>query len=441
MITCSSVAGVNGNAGQSDYASANTWMDNYAHYRESERMNGRRYGKTLSVNWPLWKEGGMHISAEAEIFMMQHFGLAPMPTDVGVEAFESLMNSGITQGMVLFGQAKEEMVLVEKSEERSYSSSIQTSVNNDSLYDASMIYLRGLLAKELRMPEEKLKAEVPFEQYGIDSVLVIRLSNCLQDVFGKLPRTLFFEYLTLKELCGYFMEAHRSLLLELTGLAVVKVSTPVAKEVTKTERPVELQSRRQRFSTVQHQSGHKNKSEDIAIIGISGRYPDANNLEEFWENLKIGKDCITQVPADRWNADEMYHEEKGRPGKSYSKWGGFMNDIDKFDPLFFSISPREAELMDPQERLFLQTVWETIEDAGYTRDSIRSEDAETGIAKKIGVYAGVMYEEYQLFGAEERMKGNFVTPAGIASSIANRISYFLISTVQAWLLIPCVLPH
>ncbi|MDC8103587.1 amino acid adenylation domain-containing protein [Chryseobacterium sp. B21-037] len=423
MITCSSVAGVNGNAGQSDYASANTWMDNYAHYRESERMNGRRYGKTLSINWPLWKEGGMQISAEAEIYMMQHFGLAPMPTDVGIKAFESLMNSGITQGMVLFGDTKEEKVLVEKPEEISYSPT-ETSVNNDSLYNASIIYLRGLLAKELRMPEEKLKAEVPFEQYGIDSVLVIRLSNCLQDVFGKLPRTLFFEYLTLKELCGYFMEAHRSLLLELTGLAVVKASAPLTKEVIKTERPVDVQNRRQRFSMVQQQSGNKNINEDIAIIGISGRYPDANNLEEFWENLKIGKDCITQVPADRWNADEMYHEEKGRPGKSYSKWGGFMNDIDKFDPLFFSISPREAELMDPQERLFLQTVWETIEDAGYTRDSIRSEDAKTGIAKKIGVYAGVMYEEYQLFGAEERMKGNFVTPAGIASSIANRISYF-----------------
>jgi acyl transferase domain-containing protein/acyl carrier protein/2-polyprenyl-3-methyl-5-hydroxy-6-metoxy-1,4-benzoquinol methylase len=424
MITCSSVAGVNGNAGQSDYASANAWMDNYTHYRESERINGRRHGKTLSINWPLWKEGGMHISAEAEIFMMQHFGLAPMPTEVGIEAFESLMNSGIAQGMVLFGEAKEQIVLVEKSIEVLNSLSTETSVNNETLYNASMIYLRGLLAKELRMPEEKLKAEVPFEQYGIDSVLVIRLSNCLQDVFGKLPRTLFFEYLTLKELCGYFMEAHRTLLLELTGLATVKASTPITKEVIKTERPADLQNRRHRFSMVQHQSVQKNTNEDIAIIGISGRYPDANNLEEFWENLKIGKDCITQVPADRWNAEEMYHEEKGRPGKSYSKWGGFMNNIDKFDPLFFSISPREAELMDPQERLFLQTVWETIEDAGYTRESIRSEDAKTGMAKKIGVYAGVMYEEYQLFGAEERMKGNFVTPAGIASSIANRISYF-----------------
>ncbi|MGH1516458.1 amino acid adenylation domain-containing protein [Chryseobacterium sp. JK1] len=425
MVTCSSVAGVHGNAGQSDYASANAWMDNYMQYRESERINGRRQGKTVSINWPLWKDGGMHISTEAEIFMKQHFGWAPMPTDAGIEAFENLMNSGITQGMVLFGVTKEERAVSQQSEEVYTMSSVETYASKETLYDASMIYLRNLLAKELRMPEEKLKAEVPFEQYGIDSVLVIRLSNCLQDVFGKLPRTLFFEYLTLQELCGYFMESHRSLLLELTGLAAVKTSNPVEKEIIQTERPAaDLQNRRQRFSMVQHQPNHQNTNEDIAIIGVSGRYPNADNLEEFWENLKTGKDCITQVPTDRWNAEEMYHEEKGHPGKSYSKWGGFMNDIDKFDPLFFSISPREAELMDPQERLFLQTVWETIEDAGYTRESIRSEDAETGTARKIGVYAGVMYEEYQLFGAEERMKGNFVTPAGIASSIANRISYF-----------------
>ncbi|MGS2738242.1 amino acid adenylation domain-containing protein [Sinomicrobium sp. M5D2P17] len=426
MISCSSIAGVYGNAGQSDYASANAWMDNYAHYRENERIKGKRNGRTLSINWPLWKEGGMHISTEAETFMMQHFGLAPMPTDVGLEAFKNLMNSGIAQGMVLYGEAEEEMVLSDKSVEAMNSSPTEIAVNNEILYDASVTYLRDLLAKELRMPEEKLKAEVPFEHYGIDSVLVIRLSNCLQEVFGKLPRTLFFEYLSLKELCGYFMEAHRPLLLELTGLAVTKAPATTTKEIVKTERQIVNQNRRQRFSNIQQQqqARHKNLSEDIAIIGLSGRYPDANNLDEFWENLKAGKDCITQIPSDRWNAEEIYHEEKGRPGKSYSKWGGFMNDIDKFDPLFFNISPREAELMDPQERLFLQTVWETIEDAGYTRESIRSEDAGTGIAKKIGVYAGVMYEEYQLFGAEERMKGNFVTPAGIASSIANRISYF-----------------
>ncbi|CUS07306.1 unnamed protein product [Tuber aestivum] len=365
-----------------------------------------------------------------------------MPTSAGLEAFEDLLNSKIVQGMVLYGQNTQQSILADQlieNAESLLSESIKTldmipvtvAVTNEVLNDAAINYLRKLLAKELRMPEEKLLAEVPFENYGIDSVLVIRLSNRLEEVFGKLPRTLFFEYLSLKELCGYFLEAHRSQLLELTGLALVSATetSAVPQEVSMTGMPFVNQNRRQRFAGVtqqqqQQQQQQNNLTEAIAIIGISGRYPGANNLSEFWENLKAGKDCITEVPEDRWNAEEMYHEEKGQPGKSYSKWGGFMNDIDKFDPLFFNISPREAELMDPQERLFLQTVWETMEDAGYTRESMRAEDLQTGIARRIGVYAGVMYEEYQLFGAEERMKGNFVTPAGIASSIANRVSYF-----------------
>ncbi|MBB5646149.1 non-ribosomal peptide synthetase [Pedobacter cryoconitis] len=435
MVSCSSVAGVNGNAGQSDYAAANAWVDNYAYYRENERLQGRRRGKTLSINWPLWKDGGMQLDAESETYMELHFGLVPMPTAAGLEAFEDLLNSKTVQGMVLYGQTAKQSSLVDQLIENAESllnESIKTSdvvavtvaVTDQVLNDATVTYLRKLLAKELRMPEEKLLPEVPFENYGIDSVLVIRLSNRLEEVFGKLPRTLFFEYLSLKELCGYFVEAHRSQLLALTGLAAasVPVDSAVQQETVLTGTPFINQNRRQRFAAVPQQQN--NLTEAIAIIGISGRYPGANNLSEFWENLKAGKDCITEVPEDRWNAEEIYHQEKGQPGKSYSKWGGFMNDIDKFDPLFFNISPREAELMDPQERLFIQTVWETMEDAGYTRESLRAEDQQTGIARRIGVYAGVMYEEYQLFGAEERMKGNFVTPAGIASGIANRVSYF-----------------
>ena len=91
--------------------------------------------------------------------------------------------------------------------------------------------------------------------------------------------------------------------------------------------------------------------------------------------------------------------------------------MDKFDPLFFSISPKEAELLDPQERLFLETAWHTLEDAGYTRTSLWD--------RKVGVYVGVMYGEYQLFGAEELLRGNVVAPRSTYASFANRISYYL----------------
>ncbi|MBC2632220.1 polyketide synthase, partial [Salmonella enterica subsp. enterica serovar Enteritidis] len=106
--------------------------------------------------------------------------------------------------------------------------------------------------------------------------------------------------------------------------------------------------------------------------------------------------------------------------------GGFMNGVDQFDPLFFNISPKEAEMMDPQERLFLQTVYQAIEDAGYTRQTLgNSNDSNSNENNEVGVYVGVMYEEYQLYGAQaQALSHSSVALSGNPASIANRVSYF-----------------
>src|SRR5215831_5526169 len=98
--------------------------------------------------------------------------------------------------------------------------------------------------------------------------------------------------------------------------------------------------------------------EPIAVIGMACRFPGADNPEAFWALLRDGVDVITEVPADRWNADEFYSADPDAPGKTYSRWGGFLRQIDRFDPDFFGISPREAVIMDPQQRLFLEVAWE-----------------------------------------------------------------------------------
>jgi Beta-ketoacyl synthase, N-terminal domain len=102
-----------------------------------------------------------------------------------------------------------------------------------------------------------------------------------------------------------------------------------------------------------------------------GRYPQAETLDQYWENLKTGTDSIQEIPPERWPIDGFYHsdfEEARAQGKSYSKWGGFLDGFAEFDPLFFGISPREAMEIDPQERLFLQICWDLLESAGYTRE-------------------------------------------------------------------------
>ena len=156
---------------------------------------------------------------------------------------------------------------------------------------------------------------------------------------------------------------------------------------------------------------------DIAIIGVIGRYPQANDLNQFWDNLKAGKDSIIEIPADRWDKNLYFDQEQSKRHHSCSKWGGFLDDIDKFDALFFNISPAEAKQMDPQERLFLETAWQVIEDAGYSNENIA--------AQKVGVFVGVMYGQYQLLSAEESVTGKLTANNSIFASIANRVSYCL----------------
>src|SRR5512137_2661912 len=93
------------------------------------------------------------------------------------------------------------------------------------------------------------------------------------------------------------------------------------------------------------------RTEPIAIIGIGCRFPGGvENPETFWQLLQNGTDAIVEVPKDRWDIDAYYDPNPGTPGKMYTRYGGFLEQVDRFDPLFFGISPKEATLMDPQQR-------------------------------------------------------------------------------------------
>ncbi|MES4909619.1 beta-ketoacyl synthase N-terminal-like domain-containing protein, partial [Streptomyces sp. NPDC000395] len=293
--------------------------------------------------------------------------------------------------------------------------------DGDGLRELTERFLTGVLADTTKLDIADIDADAPLERYGIDSLMITRLNAALEDRLDvRLSKTLFFEYQTLAELVEYFLDEHGGRIQELTASA-----EPVHQESPPAQAPtaggaggaVPLGRFLPRERSEPPAAPAPADDEAIAIIGLSGRYPMADDLDAFWRNLEEGRDCVTEIPPERWDHDRFFTPHRNTPGGAYARWGGFLTDVDKFDPLFFPVMPREAELMDPQERLFLQTSWHVLEDAGYRRRDLKD--------RSVGVFVGVMYGEYQLYGAVDTLRGGLPVTNSSYASIANRVSYLL----------------
>lgn len=159
--------------------------------------------------------------------------------------------------------------------------------------------------------------------------------------------------------------------------------------------------------------------EPVAIIGAGMCLPgDVHDLAGLWDLLRTGRDAITEIPADRWDIEALYDEDADAPGKMFTRHGGFIDGVDRFDAEFFGISPREAETMDPQQRLLLETAWHAFEDAGIAPTSLHG--------SQTGVFLGVCNNDYgrMLFAHPERIDPYF-SPGNAGSVVSGRLSYFL----------------
>lgn len=239
------------------------------------------------------------------------------------------------------------------------------------------------LAELLHIAPDTIDIHDPFSNYGLSSRDAVTLSGDLEELLGRrLSPTLVYEYPTIGLLAHFLGEVPGNR----------QPATP--------------------------SNSHPGSSADpVAIIGIGCRFPGAKDPASFWQLLRTGTDAITEVPADRWQKQAFYHPDPAAPGKSVSSWGGFLENIDQFDPFFFGISPMEAEFMDPQQRLLLELAYEALDDAGLEQSTLRG--------TRTGVFIGISINEYsQLqFGNPSLITSHSGTGSAL-SIAANRISYF-----------------
>ncbi|MBW4514700.1 MAG: aminotransferase class I/II-fold pyridoxal phosphate-dependent enzyme [Timaviella obliquedivisa GSE-PSE-MK23-08B] len=159
------------------------------------------------------------------------------------------------------------------------------------------------------------------------------------------------------------------------------------------------------------------KLEPVAIIGIGCRFPGANNPEAFWQLLRNGVDAITEIPCDRWDNTRFYDPDPTQPNKTNQRWGGFLDQVDQFDPQFFGIAPREASSIDPQQRIILEVAWEALEDAGQVPGELAG--------SQTGVFVGIGTHDYSVMLWQNPVNDPYATTGTGNCIAANRISYAL----------------
>ncbi|WSP77978.1 amino acid adenylation domain-containing protein [Streptomyces sp. NBC_01235] len=408
FVAFSSAAAAFGNVGQTDYAYANAFLDHFAEHRERQRLQGARRGRTLAAAWPVWADGGMQADAVGTQYMVRELGMRPLRTGPALDALDRALAG--TAPRLLLAPGDPARVLAElngvpASAPAQAAAAVLQPAGQDTYARAERLVLQ-IMAEELKLAEAEIAVTEPLDHYGVDSLITLSVTRRLEEHCGPLSKTLLFEYVTVGELADHLATAHPDAFTAPADEPDEPAQSPAVVPAVATVTAAAPES----------VPAADTAGDDIAIIGVAGRYPQADDVDEFWRNLRAGRDSIEEIPADRWNHDRFYDPDKSAAGKTYGKWGGFVRGADRFDPLFFRMSQIEAELTDPQERVFLETVWHLMEDAGYTRDQLR--------ASRTGVFVGMMYGQYQLYGVQDALRGEGLPPHSSFASVANRVSYF-----------------
>ncbi|WP_226887029.1 SDR family NAD(P)-dependent oxidoreductase [Nisaea nitritireducens] len=398
-----SCSGVTGNIGQADYAAASAFQDVLA---EGYGLLRNRPTRVVSIDWPLWGDGGMTVDENAQADMKQSTGLTPLSRAQGLAAFYHVMRSNEPRLMVLNGVTSRL-----RGETADVARTMEPPAVSSGLQDQVREALEAFLADRLKLPLAHLRPHDLFDSYGIDSIVSTDLANDLRQHFPDVTRTMFYEFPTLQGLSAHLAETAPERARHWVNAA--GTSTSGATEPIRQSAPSEALRTVEARADVAETRDH-DKDTAVAIIGLSGRFPGAETLNAFWQNLENGVEAITEVPADRWNWRETGLSD-GTTGEK-GRWGAFLEDVHAFDPLFFKLTPKDAAQIDPQERLFLEQCWLALEQSGYAPSTL-----PLALKERAGVFAGIT-KSHIAVGPGPGAAGLVATSY---SGLVNRVSHHL----------------
>ncbi|WP_394836500.1 SDR family NAD(P)-dependent oxidoreductase [Pendulispora rubella] len=405
FVLFSSLAGVLGSAGQANYAAANGALDTLAAHRRAQGY------PACSLAWGPWDGVGMAARLpEQDRARIRRQGIVPLSTQDALALFdaalarpEALLVPARFDAAAL-AQRGDALPTLLRSLVRAPARKVEAparaidalterlrSLGEADQVRALLDFVRQHVASVLDANPGSIEPLRPLQELGLDSLMAVELRDRLASASGRrLSATLLFDYPTPDALA-------RWLRTELLGdLAVASPAVPVAAR-----------------------AGH-DADDPIAIVAMSCRYPGGvRSPEDLWQLLHEERDAIAAFPMDRgWDIDALYDPDPDAKGKIYVREGGFLERPDLFDPAFFGLSPREAMYLDPQQRLFLETSWETFERAGI--DPLSMNETPTG------VFVGVCYNDYELVVPTPREAEDGYPALGTSTAIASgRIAYTL----------------
>ncbi|WP_238651996.1 SDR family NAD(P)-dependent oxidoreductase [Paenibacillus piscarius] len=432
----SSTSALFGDFGQCDYALANRFLDRYLRLRQQRVEQGKRRGSSISMNWPLWEAGGMHLEEKGEQLYLQTSGMGYLPTALGISAFESILAGWEQQAALVYGvraslesqlglmpkeavQAKGGIAKVEERTEN-----IAGSLDGRVMHDVLQ-----LAAHVLQIQPGKLSPEENLGDFGFDSISLKEFADALSGLYDiELSPAVFFAKTTLDELVPFLLEEFRWEVEDHYAAVPVpdrlhrSAGSGIAAQPPELPEQPELLPLAHKFSSRGKSGRSKNTASqpnalrEVAVIGMSFKLPGADTADELWQLLERQENQVREIPAARWDWKDYYSTDPLAENRTNSRWGGFISGHDTFDAKFFQLSPREAELMDPQHRLYIQAVWKAVEDSG-TRMS-------TLAGKSVGVFSGVQFNDYQQLLSAHMDRIQAQSSTGNATALlSNRISY------------------